>query len=671
MSGPAGRQRKGAARRPGPKIEALVVLALTLVLAVTYLAARDIGPLQAVEGQSLDWRFRLRGPQPVSPDIAIVAIDDRTLAELGRWPFSRSWLAAAVDAIAEDDARSIVVDLLLAGPEDHDIPGSGSGPSAGEPESAVMNDADRALVEAIRRAGNVVVPFAFVYESDTANASAPSQAVTETAYPVVHAGAGRVSQRLDHPAGLLVPLDSFLAAGSPAHSTVFVESDGSLRLSHPAVPYGDSYYPSLPVEAVRQFLGVDRQSLSLDLGRGLSIGDRFFAASSDMALPINYAGPEGMYDTWSLIDVAKGKFAPGSFRGRLVLIGSNAAGLSDRFETPYSPALAGVEVFANVIDNFLGRGFLHRSSQIEWIDTLAIVVGGSLAAALGLLRRPAVAMLAAVALFALWCAATLYAFVAWQIWLNFAFPSFTFLAGATVVTAGLSVRETRRRAYAERRGATLSRYVSPLAISDLQGREDHIPHSETQTVAVMFVDLFGFTHASEVLTPGQAAQLLRRFHICVEQIAQDHRGVIDKFIGDAVLVIFGAAEGSLSDAADAIACARRIVGELHNWKTETPGEPGLSCGVGIDYGVVAIAEVGGSAHAQVTVTGDTVNVASRLEELTREWARKIVISDAVADAVRAAGAAELLEGFEELPVHQVRGRDTPIRLWGWPAMATD
>lgn len=674
MSGAPGPARKGPARRPRLKIETLAVLAVTLLLSVTYLAARDSGPFQAIEGQTLDWRFRLRGPQPVSPDIAIVAIDDRTLAELGRWPFSRSWLAAAVDAVAEDGARSIVFDLLLAGPEHSDgadaAPGDAPADAAtGEAVAAVASEADRALAAAISRAGKVVVPFAFVYKSDRANVTALPPAIAAAAYPVVRTGADRFAELPDHPVGLLAPLNSFLAAGSPAHTTVFVEPDGSLRFAHPAIRYGDSYYPSLPVEAARQFLGVERQGLSLDLGRGLSIGGRSFATGSDMALPINYAGPEGSYETWSLIDVARGEFAAGTFRGRLVLLGSTAAGLSDHFETPYSPALAGVEVFANVIDNFLDRGFLRRSSQVEWIDTLAILIGGLAAVSLGLLRRPAGAILAMLALMVLWSAASLYAFAAWQLWLNYVFPALAFVASAMTVIAGLAVRETRRRTDAEQRGATLSRYVSPLAISDLQGREQGPGDGRTQVVAVMFVDLVGFTHASEQLTPAATARLLRRFHGCVEQAAFDHGGVIDKFIGDAALVVFGATAGSLSDATDAVACARRIVRELDAWNAGTgeAGAAGLTCGIGIDYGAVTIAEVGGSAHAQITVAGDTVNVASRLEALTRDWSTKIIVSDAVCDAVRAAGQSEMLEGFEELPVQKVRGRDRPVRLWAWPA----
>ena len=658
------------------RAETLIVLALTFALAVAYLAARDAGPFQVIEGQSLDWRFRLRGPLAAGTEIAIVAIDDRTLAELGRWPFSRSWLAAAVDAIAADGARSIVFDLLLVGSEAHGNPSGAMGAEGARNDGsleAAANDADRTLEDAIARAGNVVVPFAFVYDAAEANVSVLPPAIENAAYRVVRSHSSRSAVLPDHPAGALVPLASFVGAGRPAHVTVFVDADGSLRFSHAAIRYGDSYYPSLPVEGARLFFGVDRQDVSLDLGVGLSIGDRFFGTGPGMALPINYAGPSGTFETWSLIDVVNGKFAPDTFRGRLVLIGPSAVGLGDRFKTPYSAMLPGVEVFANVIDNFLRHGFLRRSTQTEWLDLLAIVLAGALAASLGLLRRPATAMLATTALIGVWSALNVFGFVAWRTWLNFTFPTLALLFGSATVIAGLAVRETRRRTSAEQRGETLSRYVSPLTMSGLQARTGSAGVDRVQEAAVMCVDLVGFTHASETLAPAAAAQLLRHFHGCVERAALIHGGVIDKFIGDAALVVFGVPVARLSDAASAVRCARRIAGELADRKagTEAAGGPGLMCGVGIDFGAVTIAEVGGSAHAQITVTGDTVNVASRLEALTREWGTTIIISDAVFEAARAAGAAEVLDAFERLPVQRIRGRDGTIALWAWPAPMKD
>lgn len=662
MTGATGFASHAAVPKLWRRAEILAVLGLTFALAVLYLAARDAGPFQVLEGESLDWRFQLRGPEAVGTDVSIVAIDDRTLAALGRWPFSRNWLATAIDALAADGVRAIVFDLLLIGPEGGDAADGGS---------SAATDADRALAAAMARAGNVVVPFAFVYDAAQANVAEVPDAIQEAAYRVVRSGADRHQDLPPHPAGILAPLGSFLAAARPAHVTVFVEADGSLRFSHPAIGYGDSYYPSLAVEGARAFLGIDREGVVLDLGAGLTIGDRRFATGPEMALAIDYAGPTGTFETWSLIDVAEGRFAPGTFRDRLILIGPEAAGLGDRFETPYSAMLPGVEVFANVIDDLLGRGVLRRSSDVLWFDLLAIALAGLLVAGGAGLRRLAVAMLAAACLLGLWSGVDLYAFVAYRLWLNYTFPSLVIVLGTAIVVAGLAARESRNRSAAERRGATLTRYVSPLAVARLQDPAGPAAADRSQMAAVLFTDLVGFTQASEKMSPAATAGLMRRFHDCVERAALAHGGVVDKFIGDAALVVFALAGAGPSDAANAVRCARRIAGEVAGWTADSDTSIGqaLACGVGIDFGPVSVAEVGGSVHAQITVTGDTVNVASRLEALTREWRTTIIVSDAAHEAARAAGADEALRGFEGLPVQRIRGRDRPVGVWAWPAPA--
>ncbi len=656
MSGAPGTSWRVAPPALWARVETFVVLVLTVLLLPAYLTHRDSGPLQAIEGKTLDWRFQVRGPEPAGDAVAIVAIDDQTLARLGRWPFPRAWLARAVDALAADGARGIVFDLLLVG--------AGAG--------AALDPNDQQLRQSIARAGNVIVPFAFVYDPDEANRTLLPHNIKQSAYGTVRKDLVDIGQLPKQPAGALLPLESFLTVARPAHVTVFVEQDRSLRFAHTAIGFGDSFYPSLPVEAARLFLGLDRGDLTLDLGVGLTLGERFFAMDQEMAMAINYAGPAGSYETRSFIDIANGDFPAGSFRDRLVLIGPMAAALGDQFDTPYAPMLSGVEVFANVIDNLLGRGFLQRSPQTEWFDLIAIALGGLVAILLGQLRRPALAFLAMVAVVAVWCGVNFYGFAAWQTWLNFSFPTLAFLLGATVVVGGHAMRENRLRAHAERRGETLTRYVSPLAVNDLQGIAGAISN-RTPVVAVLFVDLVGFTRTSERMTPVETGQLLRRFHHCVERAAEANGGVIDKFIGDGALVVFGVPEIGQADAANAVVAARAIAADVADWNSELAGGGGhaIGCGAGIHYGQVSISEVGGSQHAQITVTGDTVNVASRLEALTREWRTSILISDTVMQAARQAGAGDVLDGFRELPLQSIRGREDPIVVWAWPAPEAD
>ena len=604
MSGTGGSRRRSPVKRFLYRPETLIVLAATLVLILAYPTARDLGPFQAIERVSLDWRFRVRGPQDPGTEVIIAAIDDRTVAELGRWPFSRAWLARAVDAVVADGARTVVFDLLLVGPESRSAVPAGQandGASGAQPQEADAGEADRALADAIGRAGNVIVPFAFVYEGREANATALPAAVEASAYRVVRSKPGRHAGSGPHPAGILAPLQSLLGAGRPAHVTVFLEPDGSLRFAHPAIRFGDGYYPSLAVEAARLFLGLEMDAVTLDTGVSVSVGDRLLPTDERLRLAINYAGPAGTFDSVALIDIVNGNVPAGRFRDKAVLIGATAAGLGDRFATPYSPGLPGVEVFANEIDNILGRGFLEASSRIRSLDLLAIAIGGLLAASLGVLRRPAATISAAVLLIAAWAALNFYGFAVQQSWFNFTFPALSILFGAAVVVAGRSVREGRLRGDAERRRETLSHYVSPLTAASLNRDGEPDASAGSQMAAVMFVDLVGFTRASETMAPAGTAQFLRRFHDLVERATNATHGVIDKFIGDGALVVFGVPAAGPVDAANAVACARRIASEVARWKEESGGSgtPAADCGIGIHFGPVTIAEVGGSVHAQI------------------------------------------------------------------------
>lgn len=639
------------------RAETLGILALTLALAIGYGAAREAWPFQAIEGQTLDWRFRIRGPRIPGPEVAIVAIDDRTLAELGRWPFSRVWLARAVDALVADGARVIAFDLLLVGSE--------AGPAAPAGDTA-----DRALAASLARAGNVVVPFAFVFDPAEANVFELPAAVEAAAFRVVRSDGRPRPEPAAHPAGALVPLPSFLEAGMPAHATIFLEADGSFRLANVAIRYGDAYYPSLPVETARLFLGADRDRVTLSLGRGVSIDDHFLPTDPKMRLAVDHAGSAGTFRTLSLVDVLRGAFKAGAFRDRIVLIGATASGLGDRFVTPFSSSLPGVEVFATMTENISRGGFLRRSPLTAGLDLLAVVLGGLLAASVGMLRGPLAMLLAMAVLLGGWSAINLYAFVALRSWLNFTFPALAIVAGSGMVVVGRIVRENRLRTDAERRSERLARYVSPLATISLgMQHADGGSAERSRMAAVMFTDLVGFTRASEKMTPGETAQLLRRFHACVERAARGHRGVIDKYIGDAALVVFGVPSAEPSSSADAVVCARAIAAEVAGWNAELQraGQPGVGCGIGIHFGPVSVAEVGGSVHAQITVTGDTVNVASRLEALTRTVGTTVIVSDAVVEAARAAGAEGALADFAALPVQSIRGRDRPLGIWAWPA----
>jgi adenylate cyclase len=176
---------------------------------------------------------------------------------------------------------------------------------------------------------------------------------------------------------------------------------------------------------------------------------------------------------------------------------------------------------------------------------------------------------------------------------------------------------------------------------------------------VLFADLAGFTHMCETLSPPQVMDLLRRFRGRMEHAVFANGGTLDKYIGDAVMATFGTPHPGRRDASNTVRCAIAMVEALEHWNEEraAQGQPRLRLGVGADYGPCMVGDIGGEARLEFTVIGDTVNVASRLEELSRTLASDVVISDTLAEAVRAEGQGALIDTFvASAPLH-VRLRD--------------
>ena len=633
----------------------VVALALTLAVVGAQLWAGGSPVLATLEAQTLNWRFMVRGPVKPSGDVVLVLIDDRTIRELGQWPLSRHSVAAAVRALANDGARVVAFDLLFAGDS--------------EPEE------DRALADAIADAGSIVVPFAFTFAPGEANVGEVPEAVARSAYRVYRLPDGKVIDLPLAPKGLVAPVAEIAAAANGAHVSVLLDHDGSLRYDHPVIGYQGVFYPSLPIEVARLALGLAKDEVTVHFGEGIGLGETLVPTDGLMRLPTNHYGPRGTFPTYSLADVIGGRLPAGTFRHRIVLIGAAAIGVGDTFATPFGKSLPGVEHYASVVDNIIDDNVLVRGNWTLAVDVLAILLAGLSAAVLASLLSPLIAGLSMLALLGGWAVLTYAAFVSAGVWLNFTMP----VAAAVIVFAWLSVGramgERGLRRSAERQRRNLARYVPTNLADSLAGRDTPYTEDRAQNAAVMFVDIVGFTTLGERMTPAEQLALLRGFHRRVEKAVRDYRGTIDKFIGDGASVTFGIPEPDSADALNAVLCARRLAEDIAGWTADlgTAGRSPITIGIGLHYGPVVVGEIGGENQVQLTITGDTVNVASRLEALTRTHGATIVASDALVEAARAADGATALDEFVELPKQTVRGRERPIVLWTWkkPELATE
>ena len=257
-------------------------------------------------------------------------------------------------------------------------------------------------------------------------------------------------------------------------------------------------------------------------------------------------------------------------------------------------------------------------------------------------------------------------FVSLSHWYNRAL----FLALVTLVLAAAvwrSRRLLRQQIASEAARASLSRYFSPRMVERLSGSEVALEAVDRRQIAVLFVDIVGFTEMAERLGPERVIAMLRSYHRRMAQTVFDHEGTIDKYIGDAVMANFGTPEAGPCDASNALRCAFAMTREMEKWnrKREERGAEAVEIGIGVHFGDVVTGNIGDRNHLEYAVLGDTVNVASRLERLSRELDSKIVVSSELVARVREedAGAGDLLPRLTEDQTRTVRGRSQPVAVW--------
>lgn len=243
------------------------------------------------------------------------------------------------------------------------------------------------------------------------------------------------------------------------------------------------------------------------------------------------------------------------------------------------------------------------------------------------------------------------------------------LTTAILATAvARSRRLIREQVHSARERSNLARYFPPNIVEELAGHDRALGTVRSQKVAVMFADMVGFTHMAETVSPAELIDMLRAFHRRVESAIFENQGTLDKYLGDGVLATFGTPDAGPGDAANAMRCAREIFAQIDAWngRRDDAGFPRVSLSIGLHYGEVVVGDVGTERRLEFAVIGDTVNVASRLEETTRAIGCRMVVSNDLIEALIADTpdqADGLLIGLKPHENLELRGRDGSIDVW--------
>jgi adenylate cyclase len=696
----------------------VVTLAALCVYFVTFVGERPMPFFDFVsrlELSSLDYRFQVRGRTKPDPRIVIVDIDQQSQEVLGHWPFPRFHFARLLDALREDGARVVAFDITFSKPDETGKPLEGLSADLTELQkkgatlSPVVRkaierkkleyDYDQQFAEAIKRFGGVVLGNYFLYTQ------ADLRGVTDEAlkryadlisffpFPQVRplpsaggqAGYLRLIQKYDDlnmlPKGAEANSEALTSAiasevGGSGFFNVVIDPDGVVRRLWLALPYGRDpdrgnwdMYASMDVQALRLFLGLTNQETVLNYGAAgvasIEFGKSLVVRPDDVSrLLVNFRGPARTYRYVSFADAAQQKFAPGTFKNKLVLVGASATGIGDLRATPFgSLDFPGVEVHANLIDNILNHSFLARGAKqvltdLGWIFLFGIPLGIWLAVV-----QPRW-MVFGFVLLAPFAGIIYWAFLhGW--WLNFIVPAlFTLVPNVSLVALyRVLIEEQEKRKV---RGA-FQQYVSPEVIRRLLSDPERVKPRKT-SVTVLFSDIRGFTSISEKLDAQELADLLNNYLTEMTRIIFRNQGTLDKYIGDAVMAIWGAPFDEPGHAKRCCEAAVSMLARLEvlqqEWRAR--GQPVLDIGIGINTGIASVGNMGSRLRYGYTAIGDAVNLASRLEGLNKEYGTHIIISESTRAPLENGQAL-----VRELDLIRVKGKLQPVTIYELLRVETD
>ena len=582
----------------------------------------DIPWLERFEAAMSDLRALLRGPRPAPDAVTIVAIDDATVRQAGRYPLPRADLAALISRIAEHRPKAIALDLLLVEQSDQ----------AG----------DAALARALAKRPTAIAAAAVF--------SGSVQAVT--------AGAVAPLSQLPAAAHFLLPLPAFASQAAIGVVNVATDQSGTPR-AFPMLVRGDQRVEmSLPLRAAALAAGTD-PIIEAD---GIRIADRSIATDIDLRLPIAFYGRRGTIRTISAAD----PLPENAIADRIVVLGATVTGASDFFPTPFDPIMPGVEVVATAIDHLVTGDGMLRDHRVRRADALLAVTLPMLLVGLLAWRRNAVGLIAAAIVMAVALGANVLAYTH-GILLSAALP-LAAAAPPALLFGALQLWSDRRRA---QHFASTSELFQQFQAPALRERLSHDPsfliEPVRQNASIVFIDLSGFTGVSETLDVDEMRGLLKDFHGLVDGVASAHDGLITSFLGDGAMILFGVWQPSSADAAKAASCCVELTRRTAGWLSTLPPSIAarLHFKIGAHCGEIVASRLGGKGHQHITATGDTVNVASRLMEVAAQAGAELALGD---EMLRAAGPDCVLLHSGELTGPQdtpIRGRSHSLAVWLW------
>jgi len=622
------------------KIGCLAILAACLVF-YTF-GNHKPALLTALDNRVADAMFRWRGPVKTTGSVVIIDIDEKSLREIGQWPWPRNIVAQLIRRILDEEPRVVGLDIVFA-EQDRTSPiryvdelqriFNVKLPSLNPAVAPEMLNHDLALGRAVA-AGPTILGYAFQLYDD--GLKVPQDLPFPSCRINVHPATTpfRDLALIKAYRGVLNIMD--VAQGrSEGFFNVFPDPSGTIRKVPLLMMLDDIPYPSLALEMYR--VGMDQNDIAIHASHqvktpetgllGIAVGERYIPTDDNGQLAVNFRGPAKTFPYLPAVDILLGQHRL-ALKDKYVLIGGSASGLFDLVATPFANLYSGVEVHASIIDNMVaGDPFSHDIfSEIGWTYAL-IIVGGILLSFILSYSGPLLGGLGGLLIIAAALFGNYQLFFLKQTLVGVVYPFLSFLLIFLAVSVGNYFYEGREKSFI--RGA-FGHYVSPRVVSQLIDNPAKLSlKGEQKNLTVVFSDIRGFTTISEQMSSEQLSIFMNEYLTTMSNCIIDHGGTVDKFIGDAIMAIWGAPLDDRDHAIHALQAAMNMMAQLKETRQDYArrGLPVIDIGIGINTGMMSVGNFGSHARFDYTVMGDNVNLASRLEGANKDYGTHVIISE--------------------------------------------
>lgn len=621
--------------------------------------------IKSLEYMAYDTRLEISMPRKLDDRIVIIEIDEKSLSEIGRWPWNRSIMARLVDQLFDTYQIDLLgIDVVFPEPDDSSglkkLQMLAEGPL--KDSAAFLSilkkleqtlDYDSLFAQSLKNR-RVILGYSF---GDSSKAGKlPKPLISQEKLPV------NSYKAIGFAANLPAFQDNVLTAG---HFNITPDADGIVRRIPMLYNYKGQFYQSFSLAIAWATLGSPDIELGLiKTGEAsyrlefLQLGNRQVPVDEYIQTLIPFRGKSGSYPYISASDVLYGRIENKALlNNKIVLLGTSAQGLSDLRATPIQENFPGVEIHANLISGILDENIMSAPDSIIGLEIILLIfIGGLMIIVLPLLA-PLIATFATLCIFGsiFW-----FNLLIWN-QLELVLPLATILLLILTLfifnmSYGYIIESSNKRNL----NNLFGHYVPPELVSEMNKNLDKnfSMEGESRILTVLFSDVRGFTSLSEGLKPKELTKLMNEYLTPMTRIIHQYRGTIDKYMGDAIMAFWGAPLEDPQHARHALDAAMAMLERLEQMQTQmkAKGWPTFKIGIGLNTGQMNVGNMGSEFRIAYTVLGDAVNLGSRLEGLTKQYGVAIIVSETTKCAV-----PEYI--YRKLDTVKVKGKKEAVNIY--------